>query len=685
MQIKQLLSIFNLFFAFFILFDTVIADNGTYRVFFKDKGDEEFFVGSKLYNETLYSLSKRALSRRQKNSLNDSIINYQDIDINPNYIKELEKLGCGILAKIKWENYCVISLEDSNKINIIKEYSFVKYIQKTQSRFTTLTNNNIININNDTQKLQHTLSKCIQIKDISNNIYGFSYDFLNLLNIDKVHNAGISGDSILVGFIDTGFRPNFFEAMKNITIVAERDFINQDDNTSNEDNDQYNQDYHGSMCLSLAVSNKPDEFIGASPNISVALAKTENLDYERKIEEDWFFEGVEWLESLGVDIISASLGYFKLDSSETQYSYDDLDGKTPICSKAVNYAVERGVLFVVAAGNNGPNSNSLNSPADADSAFSVGAIDYTNKVAKFSSRGTDGIGRVRPIIVAPGDKIKLPDPNVYKNYFTSSGTSLATPLIASSSALILSAFPELKTSEIKTLLIVHSDNFLTPNNDIGFGKPDVYSAMINNDIVISEMMTYPNPTFMKVIFKILYKNPIYNANLTIRENVFANAYTFPLKYFINDYFYADIPKSYFTKDTILAELLVNSIDGKQRRKPYYQNQFMYLINNYEKIPFGLSLDDFKSDISSSDNETFIFPTKIENNNSTIKLVTYSSVESPIYITIFDIIGNAVKTEYFPSVIGVFDRLIDINSLSSGLYFIQIRKKYSTEMIKFIIF
>jgi hypothetical protein len=683
MQIKKLLRFTSFILLIFLLFDYIYADNGTFRVFFKDKGTKSFNMGSELYNQTIESLSPRAIERRKKVRTENDLISIQDAPIKVEYLQELENKGCLILAKIKWENYCVIFLKDTNKVDEIKSLNFVKSVQKTESKYKTLTDDlgklsNITNKNSTT-----SLLKLIQIEDTIDLEMVSNRKYLSILNVPKVHNLGITGDSILIGFLDSGFRPKFINCLKNINLLAERDFIYRDGITSNQQYDHPNQDHHGSMCLSLAVANQEGVFVGGSPSASVALAKTENIYYERKIEEDWFFEGVEWLESLGVDIISASLGYYKFDSTEVQYNYDDLNGKTPIGSKAVNYAAERGVLFVVAAGNNGPNEKTLNSPADADSVFSVAAVDSANIIAKFSSRGTDGIERLRPHISAPGVNIEVPNPADTASFAKSSGTSLAAPLITASSALIMSAFPEIKASEVKSIIMKSADNYDSPNIEKGYGLPDIYSAIINRDIVISEMMSYPTHIFQRVIFKITYKNPIYEASITVRESLKTGSTKFPLKYIGENYFYADIHKSYFTKDTLLASVNAISNDSKERRKPYDVNKFIYLIKNVEKMPRGITDYDFPVEYV-EEAKSFVYPSEAERSLGFVKLVTFSQFGSPVRIIVCDLLGKTVYFEDIPIELGIIERNIPVSELGKGMYLVQIRTKNRIESIKFII-
>ncbi|MCB8944276.1 MAG: S8 family serine peptidase [Ardenticatenaceae bacterium] len=104
-----------------------------------------------------------------------------------------------------------------------------------------------------------------------------------------------------------------------------------------------------------------------------------------------------------------------------------------------------GIFVVVSAGNSGPNCSSVeDAPAIYDEVFSVGAVDFDNNIASFSSTGpvaVDGSGRVKPDIAAPGVDVLSAMPG--SSYGVNSGTSMAGPHVAGVVALIWSANPAL--------------------------------------------------------------------------------------------------------------------------------------------------------------------------------------------------------------------------------------------------
>ena len=131
---------------------------------------------------------------------------------------------------------------------------------------------------------------------------------------------------------------------------------------------------------------------------------------------------------------------------------------------ACEHAAQLGILVVVAAGNEGPQETTVTAPADAPSVISVGAVDKQFNLASFSSRGSrhpDSPLFGKPNCVAPGVGIRAPRAHGGPNnpYVAFSGTSMATPVVAGTYALLLSAAREhdsgLAPAAIRNLLLAN--------------------------------------------------------------------------------------------------------------------------------------------------------------------------------------------------------------------------------------
>src|SRR5262245_65702229 len=87
---------------------------------------------------------------------------------------------------------------------------------------------------------------------------------------------------------------------------------------------------------------------------------------ETRVEEDNYVAALEWADSIGVDIVSSSLAYLVFDNGFS-YTPSQLNGDIAVTTVAADMAAQRGILVVTAAGNSGPGSRSIWTPADGDS------------------------------------------------------------------------------------------------------------------------------------------------------------------------------------------------------------------------------------------------------------------------------------------------------------------------------
>jgi len=283
-------------------------------------------------------------------------------------------------------------------------------------------------------------------------------------------------------------------------VIAERDFINNDDTTANQPGDPSGQDSHGTLTMSILGSYMPGKIIGPAFKSSFILAKTEYVPTETQIEEDWWAAGIEWMESNGVDVVSSSVGYNIFDGG-SGYSWDngDFNGKTAVTTKAAARAARLGVVVVTAMGNEG-NGNGVRGtllcPADADSILSIGAVTIPGTLASFSSTGPTNDGRIKPDIVAPGVSIYsavIPGPASYST--SQGGTSASTPIAAGVAALLLSARPELTPIQVREALRNNADRVDTtrflnhPNNFTGWGRVNALRAISHFGPVFSNKPT----------------------------------------------------------------------------------------------------------------------------------------------------------------------------------------------------
>jgi subtilisin family serine protease len=302
--------------------------------------------------------------------------------------------------------------------------------------------------------------------------YSESYDQLKQINVITAHEAGYAGQNIYVLILDTGFFKDH-ETIETDQIIAERDFINNDSNTQDEASDTVSQHSHGTYCLSALGGSMDSKHYGPAYESNFLFAKTESVTFEREIEEDWFVAALEWGDSLGADVASASLGYIDW------YEFSDLDGKTAVTTIAVEQAYKNGIVCVSAAGNqnNSTSWKHIIAPADAEHVISVGAVAANGVISSFSSRGPTYDGRIKPELVARGVNTHCALAGGQTSYGYKSGTSLSTPLVAGAVAVILSAHPDWTPQMVREAMMMTASNFRNPDNIYGWGLIDVMAAI----------------------------------------------------------------------------------------------------------------------------------------------------------------------------------------------------------------
>ena len=307
--------------------------------------------------------------------------------------------------------------------------------------------------------------------------YGEAKPQITQIQADYLHQEGFFGKNLVIGLLDTGFNLRH-TALEQVDVLAQRDFINDDFNTANElDQDDPTQHDHGSAVLALLAADAPGQLIGVAPRARYLLAKTEKVSeqgriFERQIEEDWWIEGLEWLEERGADVVSSSLGY------SDWYRFADLDGKTARVTIAANLAVQKGLLVLIAAGNLGaqPASDALGlqgritPPADGHDVLAIGAVDRDGQPVPFSSRGPTFDGRIKPDLMAMGIDVTSIDTTTREGFTSDfTGTSAATPLAAGVVALLMEAFPLATARDIVTTLRMTASQSDKPDNIAGYG------------------------------------------------------------------------------------------------------------------------------------------------------------------------------------------------------------------------
>ncbi len=428
-----------------------------YLVFFKDKGIQEsnrLSKSSEEYQLALTDLSPRSIERREKH-LGENIIDFRDIQVKENYVKNIEEIGAEIIWELKWFNAVSCSL-NSDQINDIKKLSFVEKVEKVKS------------IKVDRSKITNSsLSKSSNELDSSSKLdYGSSFTQNNLSDIPIIHDLGYSGQDIIVGLLDGGFAWKNHPSLSSADVLFERDFVYGDNDTDD------GLASHGTAVFSIIGGYDEGWLIGPAYNAKYVLAKTEDVQSESRIEEDNYAAALEWMESLGVDITSSSLGYSEFDNPDESYTYKDMDGKTTIVTQASEIAFLKGMITISSAGNEGNKTwKYITAPSDGFNTICVGAVDAANQIASFSSIGPSYDNRIKPEIVAQG--VSCYHAVAYtEGYNYGGGTSFAAPIASGIAAQLMSAYPHLKNTQVRRIIIESGDHPEKPditNYERGYG------------------------------------------------------------------------------------------------------------------------------------------------------------------------------------------------------------------------
>jgi serine protease AprX len=452
----------------FIVFTSISFSQSKYFIYFKNKGLEptgKLEKNSSIYNSALSLLSEKSIDRRMKNMGEDNFITYEDLPLNEDYIFQIEELGIKIDNKLRWFNAVTAYLSEEEK-NKAASLSFVEKIELVR-KFVF-----------KSPELESPTQFFKQPSNLFDFDYGPSFGQLQLSDVPTVHSKGITGEGVLLGLLDTGFNWKNHESLQDATVVAEYDFIFKDESTANDSLDNPGQHNHGTLVFSIVGGFKEGSVIGSAFGSDFILAKTEDIRSEKHIEEDNYAAALEWMESYGVDITSNSLGYSTFDPPEFSYTYSDMDGKTTIVTKAAELAFRRGVVTISSAGNEGGTSwFYITAPADGLNTLAIGAVNNDNQIAAFSSRGPSFDGRIKPDVVTQGVGVYCAAAGNFSGYLTASGTSVAAPIASGIASLLLSAYPHLKNTQVRSIFFESADNNLSPDNERGYGLVSAVKAI----------------------------------------------------------------------------------------------------------------------------------------------------------------------------------------------------------------
>jgi len=316
---------------------------------------------------------------------------------------------------------------------------------------------------------------------------------LKLINADKVWEMGITGKGVVVAGADTGvdwLHPALINTYRGYSGEGETADHNYNwfDTVENSP-EPIDPGDHGTLTLGVVVGS--EEHIRTGVAFESQWIACRNMEYDGYGTPERYIGCMEFfLAPFPLDGDPMTQG----DPSKAPQVINNSWGCPPqegcepdTLKEAVEHVRAGGILFVAAAGNEGPRCSSvIDPPAIYEAAFTVGATTRDDRIASFSSRGPVtlwGTEQIEPDVSAPGVGIRGPLPG--GSYLSVGGTSLATPHVVGIAALMLSAAPHLKGRvEILEELIrqtavpkVGDCGGDRPNNSFGWGRVDALAAV----------------------------------------------------------------------------------------------------------------------------------------------------------------------------------------------------------------
>ncbi|MFE3826668.1 S8 family peptidase [Streptomyces sp. NPDC059092] len=251
--------------------------------------------------------------------------------------------------------------------------------------------------------------------------------------------AGYDGKGVKVAVLDTGVDQTHPD-LKDVSITR-KDFSGSGNTVDN-----FGHGTHVASIVAGSGAKSGGKYKGVAPGAKILDAKVLNDNGEGA--ESGIIAGMQWAVDQGARIANLSLGG------------EDTPGTDPLEAAAKKLSAENDILFVIAAGNEGPYANTVGSPGSSTSALTVGAVDSKDKIADFSSVGPTSNGALKPDITAPGVDIVaakaakgiIGDPAA-DGYVAMSGTSMATPHVAGAAAILAQQHPDWTGQRIKQALI----------------------------------------------------------------------------------------------------------------------------------------------------------------------------------------------------------------------------------------
>jgi hypothetical protein len=399
-------------------------------------------------------LSEKAINRRIRQHLP---VDSTDLPVCRKYIDAIKKVGVKVVVTGKWDNFVTISCNDTALVDKIARLPFVRSTEKVWIAPKVI------------REIADRDAVTNENPERGEDWYGNACDQIRLNNGDKLHEAGFRGKGMTIAIIDAGFHNvDIIKQLRNTRILGTRDFVNPQ-------SDIYAEGTHGTKVFSCMAINEPYVMVGTAPEASYWLLRSEDEHSENLVEQDYWAAAVEFADSVGVDVVNTSLGYYVFDDYSKDYEYCQLDGHYALISRQASKVAGKGIVMVCSAGNTGNGTwKKITPPGDAGNVLTVGAVDKNVMLATFSSIGNTADNRIKPDVVAMGVAAGIMDTDGEVKKVN--GTSFSSPVMCGMVACLWQARPQFTAKEVIELVRQSGDRSTHPDNVFGYGVPDVWKA-----------------------------------------------------------------------------------------------------------------------------------------------------------------------------------------------------------------
>ena len=338
--------------------------------------------------------------------------------------------------------------------------------------------------------------------------------YTQLVRAPEVWDLGYTGQGVTVAVLDSGIAPVADLTQPSSRVIAAVDFVTTTVGMGDPGG-------HGTHVAGIIAGNGADSaggYQGIAPEANLIDVRVLNEGGTASMST--VIRGIQWVvnnkSAYNIRVLNISLG------TEATGSYR----LSPLAA-AVEMAWFGGIVVVVSAGNSGPLSSTVSSPADDPYVISVGILDdnqtldpLDDLVPDFSARGPTLDGLVKPDLLAPGRKIislrsagsyldeLLPERRTGESYFRLTGTSMSAPAVSGIVALMLEAKPNLKPNQVKHILRETTRDLAVDENIAGAGLVDAYAAVASNSSKRANLGRTPSDDFARDILPLVRGAPL---------------------------------------------------------------------------------------------------------------------------------------------------------------------------------